>query len=415
MKSRMRFIFSLFMLALASFSAQAQKPVEQAQLRVIYAAQAGYQSEDLKLLANLFQELSGIAVSIETASYQELYAKIIAPDAPYDVAAFDQLWFANLLKQGRLAPLDEYLSSAMRKDIAPSLWKAFRDQKQTWAMPLLVNFQLFYYNAAMLEKIGLTDPPANLEEMVEQMLQLKKEGVVEYPWTDAWRIGEELVAEYTWLVGAFGGELFNDNGQPTFDSDAGVKALQFMVSLLDKQLANPKILINDDIAAKDDFITGQAAFTSNWTFLQGQINATNSTVKNQAKMTLIPVARGVSAKSSSVSAMQGIGILAASQQKEAAWKWIAFVTSPIVQRAYASEMPIWTSVQTSADINMLDPLMATKLAQLETVHYRPKRADYPQVSQILQQHLSAALRGETPPSDALKQAKEEIDALTMGK
>ncbi|GAK54220.1 extracellular solute-binding protein family 1 [Candidatus Moduliflexus flocculans] len=415
MKSRMYITFSVLMLALRAFSAQAQKPAEPTSLRIIYAAQAGSQSDDLRVFANLFQELSGIAVRIDTVSYQELYAKIVAADAPYDVAAFDQLWLASLLKQGRLAPLDEYLSAAMRKDIAPTLWKAFREQKQTWAMPLLVNVQLFYYNAAMLEKIGLTDPPANLEEMVDQMLQLKKEGVVEYPWTDAWRTGEELVAEYTWLLGAFGGELFNDDGQPTFASDAGVKALQFMVSLLDKQLANPKVLTNDDIAAKDDFITGQAAFTSNWTFLQGQINAANSTVKDQAKMMLIPVARGVSAKSSSVSAMQGIGILAASQQKEAAWKWISFVTSPIAQRAYRSEMPIWTSVQTSADINMLDPLMATKLAQLETVHYRPKRADYPQVSQILQQHLSAALRGETPPSDALKQAKEEIDALTTGK
>jgi len=411
MKLRMLISLSVLTLALGSFSVQAQKAEAQTPLRVIYVAQAGYQSENLKLLANVFQELSGIPVSIDTVSYQELYAKIIASDAPYDVAAFDQLWLASLIKQGRLAPLDEYLSSAMRKDIAPSLWKAFRDQKQTWAMPLLVNFQLFYYNAAMLEKIGLTNPPANLEDMVEQMLQLKKEGVVEYPWTDAWRTGEELVAEYAWLIGAFGGELFNDDGQPTFNSDAGVKALQFMMSLLEKQLANPKILTNDDVAAKDDFITGQAAFTSNWTFLQGQSNAANSTVKDQAAMMLIPVARGVSAKSSSVSAMQGIGILATSPQKEAAWKWIAFVTSPIVQRAYASEMPIWTSVQNSADINMLDPTMAIKRAQLETAHHRPKRADYPQVSRILQQHLSAALRGDLKPSDALKQAKAEIEAL----
>ncbi len=411
MKSRMLITISALALALGAFSAQAQTPAEEQPLRVLYAAQAGYQPEELKLLSNLFEELSGIAVNIDTVAYQESYLKITAADAPYDVVSFDQLWLANLLKQGRLAPLDDYLSSPMRKDIAPSLWKAFRDQKQTWAMPLLVNFQLMYYNAAMLQKIELTNPPANLEDMVDQMLQLKKAGVVEYPWTDAWRSGEELVAEYTWLIGAFGGELFNDDGQPTFDSDAGLKALQFMVALLEKQLANPKILTNDDIAAKDDFITAQAAFTSNWTFLQGQLNAPNSTVNSQAAMMLLPVSRSVSAKSSSVSAMQGIGILATSPQKDAAWKWIAFFTSPVVQRAYASEMPIWTSVQTSADINSLDPLMAVKRAQLEAAHHRPKRADYQQVSQILQQRLSAALRGEMTASDALKQAKQEIDAL----
>ena len=415
MKSRICLSLSVLLLALGAFPVQAQKAAEPTPLRVVYAAQAGYQADEIKLLANLFGELTGIAVNVEMASYQELYQKITAADAPYDVAAFDQLWLASLLKQGRLAPLDEYISSPMRKDIAPSLWKAFREQKQTWAMPLFLNFQLFYYNAAMLEKIGLTNPPVNLEDMVDQMLQLKKAGVVAYPWTDAWRSGEELVTEYAWLIGAFGGELFNDDGQPTFDSEAGLKALQFMVSLLEKQLANPNILTNDDIAAKDDFITGQAAFTSNWTFLQGQINAANSTVKDQAKMALLPASRAGSVKSSSVSAMQGIGILATSQQKEAAWKWISFFTSPLVQRAYASEMPIWTSVQTSPDINALDPTMATKRAQFDVAHHRPKRADYQQVSQILQQRLSAALRGEMTPSDALKQAKQEIEALTTGK
>ena len=403
------FALSLMMLPLLTgASAKAEDVIIQA----LYASQSGYQEDELRALASLFKDLTGIGVKIVMTDPQQRLQNIADPESAYDVITFDQLQLAALEKKGLLAPLDDYLTAAMRKDLAPALLKAFKDQKKTWGVPFLVNVQLFFYNEAMLEKVGLKAAPATLEEMAEQMTLLKKKGVAQHPWTDAWRQSEGLVAEFTWLIGAFGGELFDEDGKPAFDGEAGNRALEFMVMLIEKELADPNILTNDEIAAKDAFLRGDAAFTSNWAFLAGLLHTeADADIKDQAKSALLPVSRTIAAKSATVAALQGIGIAAKSAQKDAAWKWIQFFTSPLVQRAYAAEMPVWTSAQTNGSVNFLDPTMSLKRTQLETAHFRPKLANYAEVSAILQRNLYAALKQELAPSDALKTAKTEIAAL----
>ena len=403
------FALSLMMLPLLT---GASAKAENVTIQALYASQSGYQEDELKALASLFKDLTGIGVKIVMTDPQQRLQNIADPESAYDVITFDQLQLAALTKKGLLAPLDDYLTAAMRKDLAPALLKAFKDQKKTWGVPFLVNVQLFFYNEAMLEKVGLKAAPATLEEMAEQMTLLKKKGVAQHPWTDAWRQSEGLVAEFTWLIGAFGGELFDEDGKPAFDDEAGLRALEFMVMLIEKELVDPNILTNDEIAAKDAFLRGDAAFTSNWAFLAGLLHtAADEEIKDQAKAALLPVSRTIAAKSSTVAALQGIGIAAKSAQKDAAWKWVQFFTSPLTQRAYAAEIPVWTSAQTNGSVNFLDPTMSLKRTQLETAHFRPKLANYAEVSAILQRTLYAALTQELTPSDALKTAAAEIKAL----
>jgi multiple sugar transport system substrate-binding protein len=317
----------------------------------------------------------------------------------------------------------------MKDDLAATVLNAFRYQQQIWAFPFLVNYQLFFYNTTMLDKAELT-PPTTLDDMVNQMIFLKQQGIVKYPWTDAWRQGENLVCEYVWLTGAFGGSLFDKDDNPIFDQGAGLKALQFMTMLIEQQLAHPNILMNDDIAAKNDFVSGEAAFTTNWVFLEGLLRYTLPTEQEEepadeeesaeetvqdtafrAEVGLIPVAKSITAKSASVSGFQGLGITSKPDNQNAAWKWIAFLTSPLVQRAFLYEMPIWKSVQTSEDTLLLDPNMPIKQTQLENVQHRPKLSQYPKISKVLQQALSLALQGQLLPAEALKAAKLEIETM----
>ena len=381
-------------------------------LHMMYTAHSGYQPGELEMLTDIFKELSGIEVDIDYVNYEEQYVKINELVATYDVISLDQIWMADIVSKGVLTPLDEYLSREIKDDITPSVLKAFRYKKQMWAFPFLTNYQLFFYNRTVLEKAGFDDPPSTLEDMLEQMIAIKEQGIVNYPWTDAWKQGENLISEYIWLTAAFGGSVFDDDGMPLFDQTPGVKALKFMVSLLEKQLANPRILTNNEIDAKDDFLNGQAAFTTNWTFLEGFLDSLeDADIAGKGEMGIIPISKSVSRKTASVSGFQGLAITAASKDKDAAWKWIAFLTSPLVQRAYLFEMPIWTSVQTSKDTIMRDPMMTIKQTQLENVYHRPKLPNYADISAILQSYIYSALEGNLEPSDALEKAKTEIESF----
>jgi multiple sugar transport system substrate-binding protein len=185
-----------------------------------------------------------------------------------------------------------------------------------------------------------------------------------------------------------------------------------MLMLLKEQLANPTVLTNDATAVKDEFISGQAAFTSNWLFQCGYLDDPNtSDIVEQAKVALLPASEDVQAESVSVSASQGLAISAASEHPELAWQWIAFFTSPLVQRAFRYEMPIWTSVQTSPDLLMFDSLMPLKRKQLTHVVHRPNVPYYQEASAILQEYLHLALQGRMKPSTALEEAQTEIEAV----
>jgi len=390
------------------------------EINVIYMAQAAYQPNEIRDMADLFEELSGIKVNLEFVKYDEQHEKVVAsavaPIPTYDVFSLDLIWTAEFASKGFCVALDDYMSPAVKEDIAPAIMDAFVFNGKTWAMPFLANFQLFFYNIDMIKKAGFDGPPKTLEEMVEQMEAIKSKGICKYPWTDSWNQKEGLTCEYVWLTGAFGGDTFDEQGKPIFNTGPGLKALEFMVMLLDKGLASPKSLTNDEPAAKDDFIAGNAAFTSNWTFQYGLMNdPAVSKVVGAGKMGLLPVSKDVLGKyiydTASVSGFQGAAILANSKNKEAAWKYVRFITSPIVQRAYLTEMPVWTSVQTSAYAKTMDPVMDVKGKEIASVHHRPKVPPYPEVSSILQRYIHLALEGKMTPKDALDKAKTEIEAV----
>ena len=390
------------------------------EINVIYMAQAAYQPPEIRDMADFFEELTGIKVNLEFVKYDEQHEKVVAsavaPVPTYDVFSLDLIWTAEFASKGFCVPLDNLITPETRADIAPAILDAFVFNGKTWAMPFLANFQLFFYNIDMIKKAGFTGPPKTLEEMVEQMEAMKAKGIVKYPWTDSWNQKEGLTCEYVWLTGAFGGDTFDEKGRPIFNTGPGLKALEFMVMLLEKGLASPKSLTNDEPAAKDDFISGNAAFTSNWTFQFGLMNdPAVSKVVGAGKMGLLPVNKDVLGKypddTASVSGFQGAAILANSKHKEAAWKYVRYITSPIVQRAYLTEMPVWTSVQTSAYAKTMDPVIDIKGKQIASVHHRPKVPPYPEVSSILQRYIHSALAGKIKPKAALDKAKAEIEAV----
>lgn len=389
------------------------QPVETAPLRVLLIEEAGYQADEVKELRELFTTLTGVSVQVDAVAYDGYREHVAASEGRYDVCALDQIWLADFVEQGLLAPVDDLITPAMRKDLAPGLKEAFQYHNRAWAVPFLVNLHMLWYHEGLLREAGYSKPPTSLEMLAEYLRVLKERKIVEYPWTDAWEASESLVLEFIWLLGAFDGVLFTEDGEPAFDSEAGQQALDFMKMLLDEELAPPILLHQDELAATDDFLAGRAALTSNWLFLQGLLRnaAPRSAIGAQGQMALLPASESASVKTSSVAAVQGMAILAASPSHDAAWQWIRFFTSQLTQRAFLHEMPVWTSVQTSADAVLLDSQILLKRNQLLTAALRPNLANYDDISAILQTALHQALTGEVEPAAALSEAKEAVLAV----
>ncbi|MCR4402225.1 MAG: extracellular solute-binding protein [Firmicutes bacterium] len=411
---------SFLVLVIATASSWGVSAGREMRLNVIYMAQAGYQPEQFEEMTREFTEETGIDVAVNIVRYDEEYQKIVtsatSPVATYDVVLLDLIWVAEFAEKSYVVPLDKGLASRAREDVSPIILSAFEHRGRIWAMPFLANLHFLFYNSDMLQRAGFKAPPATVEEMETQMREIKRRGIVDYPMIASWNQKEGLVCEYVWLVGAYGGEIFDVRNEPVFNRGPGVLALDTMVRWVREGLVDPLALTADELVAKDVFMAGKAAFVPNWTFLCGLMNdPAVSRIAGQAKMALLPVAKAVrdgsGRLSSSVSGFQGLAVMANSSRKEDAWKYVEFMTSPAFQGRFLEEVPVWTSLQMSPAARAKDPLLDLKLEQMRWLHHRPKLVRYQEISAIMQRFIHAALEGAMSPKDALDEAAERIRRL----
>lgn len=409
----MKFIISISILFLM-FSCAGEKSVEEKKLKVLFMDRS---SIDFDMLTDMFNEMTGIEVEIDFVKYDEQFSKIMESAekevGEIDIFALDLIWTASFAEENICIPIDDKITD-FKDDIADPVWDAFLYDNKIWAMPFVNNFQVLFYNTDHLKWAGFTAPPKTLEEMVEILKAIKDKGIVKYPWSDSWNQKEGLICEYVWITGAFGGDTFDNEGRPIFNTGAGLEALNFMKMLLDEGLANPIALYSDESAAKDTFITGECSITTNWPFQTAEMkDPEKSSVVDSSELGLIPVSEKVlnsEYETTSISGFQGLSIAANSRYKDEAWLFIKFITSPLVYRAYLAEMPVWNSIQNDPLINIQDKTMQVRGRSLSNVHHRPRVSNYNEVSSIMQRYIHLALRGELPVKEALDKAVNEIEA-----
>jgi multiple sugar transport system substrate-binding protein len=389
-------------------------------LNVIYMAQAGYQPEHFREMTREFTRRHGIEVVLNIVRYDEEYQKIVtsatSPVATYDVVLVDLIWVAEFAKKKYVSPLDRGFVEKTRQDIPEIILDAFEYAGRIWAMPFLANIHFLFYNDDMLRQAGFSGLPGTIEEMEAQMRELKTRGIVKYPMIASWNQKEGLICEYVWMVGAYGGELFDSAGEPVFHRGPGVLALDTMVRWVRDGLINPLALTADELLVKDIFISGKAAFAPNWTFLNALMNDGQvSQVAGKARIGLLPVADSVryatGRMSSSVSGFQGLAVMSNSSRKQEAWQYIEFMTSPDMQGRFLQEVPVWISLHTSPEAKEKDPDIDMKLSQLEWLHHRPKLVRYQEISAIMQKFIHAALEGTMSPQEALDVAADRARQL----
>ncbi len=322
----------------------------------------------------------------------------------------DLIWTADFAEQKIIEPIPSYLETEIKEGIIPEIYQAFEYSDKIWAVPFLANFQLFYTNMDLLNRAGFDQPPTSLEEVVDMALSVKERGLIKYPLFDSLRKQEALVCEYVWLVGAFGGDLVDSEGNINLLSAPNLKALEFLVGLLDLGLMNPYSLHSEEVFASEVFLWGDCLFTTNWTFLTGLIKESELPISKTGKASLIPGQKNIT---STVSGFQGLSVTRNSSSKTTAWEFIRYLSSPEFQKMHLDEMSVWKQVWTEKETSQKDPEIALKRNQIIGVHNRPIHPQYRRISTSLQKWIYEALRKKVSPELALRMAQRDIDRLIL--
>ncbi|MDR0138641.1 ABC transporter substrate-binding protein [Metabacillus idriensis] len=140
---------------------------------------------------------------------------------PPDLASHpDENKIASWAERGVITPLDDYMKADKFdfEDFLPSARTAVQYEDKTYALPVVMNAWMLYYNKDLFEQAGLDGPPETIQELEEYNKKLSKieDGRIEK--LGIWPAGNP----YMWM-NAFGGQLWDaDKNVPT-PTDEGLK------------------------------------------------------------------------------------------------------------------------------------------------------------------------------------------------
>jgi multiple sugar transport system substrate-binding protein len=388
-------------------------------VRVLAMQQAGPTVDEMNTIVGEFNKANpDIKVEIEYVAYDALHDKIttaMASNPPaYDVFLVDDIWYAEFGKAGYVMDATDRITQDMHDKIFPASWDITTVNGKVYGMPWLLDEKYFYYNENLLQQAGFDAPPKTWEELVEQSKAIKEQGIVEYPIVWSWGQYEAAICDWVTLLYGNGGSLVDENGAPAFNNEIGVETLTWMLQTIEDGITNPASVSYVEEDVRNVFSQGNAVFATNWLYMYDLVNFNKeeSQVTEQIKMALMPAFEGSDVESASINGSMGFSVAATSSNKDAAWKYVEFLTSEDIQNRYSAHLlPIWQTSYEGENLTKLQgytPANATTVPmfneQFPFAHVRPKVPYYPEASKTLQLALQEALTKQKTPEQALNDA-----------
>jgi multiple sugar transport system substrate-binding protein len=208
-----------------------------------------------------FTNATGIKVNLQTLDFDSIHDKIAtsaaAGVAPADVTEMDWSWVGQFGAANWYTPLGDVLPKSTQSQFSSS----FVYNGQQLAVPYNMDFRGLALNMTLLRKAGITSAPTTWSQLFADAQQLKAKGVVKYPVTIPFYVGECNSTVWYGLIKSGGGELLDTSGKPTFASlsSLGGQALLFEQKLYKSGLVPPGSISLNCNTANDLFAAGSAA------------------------------------------------------------------------------------------------------------------------------------------------------------
>ena len=373
-------------------------------------------------LLNEFTAQTGVKVNYQRLGWDATHNKLVvantAKEYIADVAEFDWSFTGQFSGAKWVEPLDTVLPKPLLNNLK-NTDAAFSADGHTWAACYSNDFRVSMYNKKMFAKAGITSFPATFDELATDVQKLKASGV-QYPLAIPMGATEGGVTPWYLLTLAMGGQLFDNNLKPQFQSpsSSGYKALQWEVNAVKNGWVSPGAVSMDDTPAFDKFTAGQNAIVL--ATGPGNMPTANdpkqSSIAGQATLGLVP---GNSGPGASFGLPEGLSIPVTAQHKAAAAAFIEWWEQPKNAIAiYHTQGSLPCGADALKQLSDTGQLQGGDVVTAELPHVGPLFPSgapiwYEQFSSDAQGLLNAAVKGQMSVGDALNQLASKAAARTQ--
>lgn len=375
-----------------------------------YSAQSAENETLMNVLIPAFEaENPGIKVNAVSHEWAELHDKVLVSansNALPDVARCDIAWLPEFQKMGILVALDEEMADFA--DVSGQLLDSAMSTAviggHYYALALNTNSKIVFYNTAMLEAADVK-MPTTMDEWVEAIKKLSGEnanGQQVWGWNEPALAGWNI-CPFIW---SFGGSLTNEDQTAAtgyINSPATVKAIETFAELV--KAGGITGFNAGDIPMTDGFGTGRYAMMLEGPWKSAELAGAYPDVAYGTAP--IPAGEG-----GSISVLGGEDIaMFNSANKEAAWKFMQFMTSEYAETEMAKcgQIPVNKAALESETVKAAD--YAPFIEAIQTAKARPTVAAWSEMDNDLQVAMNAVVTGEKTAQEAMDELAAAWDLL----
>ncbi len=366
------------------------------------------------LIKEFEAENPGIHVDVQnipwTAAHEKLLTAFAADGLP-DVCQLGNTWIPEFAELNTLVPLQPYVAQSKVVDPADyfqGIWDTNVVHDELVGVPWYVDTRLLYYRKDLLAKAGYDHPPRTWDEWNQMMAAIKKmQGPKRYA---VLMPINEFEQQLSFALQQPDPLLRDHDTRGNFSSPGFRRTLGFYENMFAQGWA-PRMSETQISNVWDEFFRGFNVF-----YLSGPWNIREfkklqpKELEGKWGTAALP---GPDGPGAGIAGGTSLVIFRSSQQKQASWKLIEFLSRPAIQERFHSIIGDLPPRRSTWDYPSLanDPLAQPFRDQLERVKPTPKVLEWERIVQEMRIVTEQVVRGGLDQDVAVKELDKRVDKV----
>lgn len=401
---------------------KAAEPYAGTTVDVVFLLRPGY--EAIEAMLPEFEQKTGIKVNIIKRPYENALGEQVrdfVAGGDLDIALIDLVWIGSFAENEWIEPISKFTSNPEitdpdldLEDFFPLVLNAFGGWNGTvYGLPFDNYSGLLFYNRCMLEAAGFDGPPqtwADLKDVYGPALT--KDGKFAYA-LQSKRNETQSADSFARMLWPFGGSFLDASFRSNLLSEGSQAGLKFRQDLM--QYMPDGIVAYDHAETVNGFAQGDVAMITEWSaFYSTVVNRETSKVADCVE--IAPEPKGPAGRKP---ALGGFSLAVASQADEAeqaaAWLFIQWATSKATAGEYLKRGGVPARKSAYADPALAQTykfIPALVESWQEGVpEFRPRFAEWPEITEIVQEWGTKIMLGEVSTEDGAKELGKRMEAV----
>jgi multiple sugar transport system substrate-binding protein len=369
----------------------------------------GEEANSLDKLAQLFmEEYPEYEVDVQAIPWANAYEKVltgIAGRQVPDVAQMGTTWMASFGSMGAFEDLAPYIESSevvKPENFFQGAWETGKVGGKQYGIPWYVDTRVMYYRTDLLAQVGYDHAPQTWDELYDAVKKLvengSRYGITLYQPQDNYQV----LLPFVWQNS---GDILDSKGNVIVDKPEFVEAFEYYTRFFTEELTP----IAGGGNLFQDFASGDTPIFFSGPWMVSMIRAQIPQIDGKWDVALMPE------KKSRTSFMGGsdLVIFRDSKNKEAAWKFIEFLSRPDIQVKWYQIVNALPSTSNAWEDPVLqaDPMIATFGEQLNDAKAPINIPEFQEISVSIDSMVQEAIYGRKTPEQAAQDLKKEIEKI----